>query len=85
MNALLEVPACQPYGQQTRTYTNSNITRPISDPRQFFKQFPSIFTLGIFVQNTVNCVWMKRKFSPLYDKKYFNFISPVVLEPQAEM
>ena len=41
-------------------------------------QFLSIFTCVIFVQNTMNHIWMKRKLSPLYNKKYFNLTSLTV-------
>ena len=42
------------------------------------------FTLVVFVQNVINNIWNKRKFSPPYDKTYFNLIPLLVLEHQAE-
>ena len=42
-------------------------------------------TCLVFVQNTINYVWMKRKFSSLCNKKYFNFIFIKVSQKQAEM
>ena len=37
-------------------------------PGSLSKQFISVFTIIVFVQNTMNYIWMKRKFSPLYDR-----------------
>ena len=38
-------------------------------------QFMSTLHFVIFVQNTMYYIWIKRKFSHLYDKTYFNLIS----------
>ena len=66
---------CSPQGctgslthiQNTHTYTNSYMTQQITDAWQFIKQFLSIFTFVIFSQSTIIYIWMKGKFSPLYD------------------
>ena len=66
----------------THTQTVTRLGKsPIS---QFIRPFLLIFTL-IFVQSTINCIWMKMKFSPPCDKIYFNLMSLTVFKRQAGM